>query len=249
MAGREYRMRKRAEGLDATRERIVEATAALHYEQGVAATSYVQIAERAGVGPATVYRHFPTLGSLVEACGAHVHEAMQPPLPENAPAVFAGLDTRQQRLERLVAELDAFYDRGAVWLGIAARDRDRVPGARGVPAADRGRRGCAGPGGARRRISGSRDPARNGPDGRFRVAVAEAARRAAGGVPAHGGPSAGLRDRGRRAGSGRSGHPGRVISSRRQARDHRCLLRRLEFANDAETIASITSGSSAEVNP
>ena len=91
MAGRKYRLRKRAEGLDATRERIVEATAALHYEQGVAATSYVQIAERAGVGPATVYRHFPTLGSLVSACGANVQDAMQPPLPENAPAVFAGL--------------------------------------------------------------------------------------------------------------------------------------------------------------
>jgi AcrR family transcriptional regulator len=127
MAGREYRMRKRAEGLDATRERIVEATAALHYEQGVEATSYVQIAERAGIGAATVYRHFPTLGSLVEACGATVWEEIQPPTPENAPEVFAGLDTRQERLERLVAELDAFYDRGAVWLGHAARDRDRVP--------------------------------------------------------------------------------------------------------------------------
>lgn len=120
-------MRKRAEGLDATRERIVEATAALHVEQGVAATSYIQIAERAGVGPATVYRHFPTLGSLVNACGAHVYEAMRPPLPETTAAVFAGLDTRQQRLDRLVAELDAFYDRGAVHLGVAARDRDRVP--------------------------------------------------------------------------------------------------------------------------
>jgi AcrR family transcriptional regulator len=127
MAGREYRMRKRAEGLDATRERIVEATAALHYEQGVAATSYVQIAERAGVGPATVYRHFPTLGSLVEACGVAVRDAIQPPRPEAAPAIFAGLATRQQRLERLVTELDAFHDRAAVWLGIAARDRDRVP--------------------------------------------------------------------------------------------------------------------------
>jgi AcrR family transcriptional regulator len=127
MAGRKYQLRKRAEGLDATRERIVEATAALHHEQGVAATSYVQIAERAGVGPATVYRHFPTLGSLVEACGAHVNEAMQPPLPENAKTVFAGLGTRQQRLELLVAELDAFYGRGAVWLGIAARDRNSVP--------------------------------------------------------------------------------------------------------------------------
>jgi AcrR family transcriptional regulator len=127
MAGRKYQLRKRAEDLDATRERIVEATAALHYEQGVVATSYIQIAERAGVGPATVYRHFPTLGSLVSACGAHVEEEMRPPLPENAQAVFEGLGTRQQRLERLVAELDAFYGRGAVWLGIAARDRDRVP--------------------------------------------------------------------------------------------------------------------------
>ena len=127
MTGRKYLMRKRAEGLDATRERIVEATAALHYEQGVVATSYVQIAERAGVGPATVYRHFPTIGSLIMACGAHVNEETQPPLPENAQAVFAGLGTRQQRLERLVAELDAYYERGHVWIGIAARDRDKIP--------------------------------------------------------------------------------------------------------------------------
>lgn len=127
MAGREYRMRKRAEGLDATRERIVEATAALHYEQGVAATSYVQIAERAGVGAATVYRHFPTLGDLVSACGASVWDEIRPPVPEDAPALFAGLDEGKPRLERLVAELDAFYDRGAVRLGIADRDRDRVP--------------------------------------------------------------------------------------------------------------------------
>ena len=127
MASREYRMRKRAESLDATRERIVRATAELHAEHGVVATTYVQIAERAGVGAATVYRHFPTLGSLVEACGAHVYEAMQPPRPEAAPALFAGLATRRQRLERLVAELDALYGRGASGLEVAARDRDRVP--------------------------------------------------------------------------------------------------------------------------
>ena len=127
MAGREYRMRKRAEGFDATRERIVEATAALHAEQGVAATSYVQIAERAGVGPATVYRHFPTLGSLVSACGASVWDEIQPPVPESAPALFDGLAAGRPRLERLVAELDAFYERAAGRLAIAARDRDRVP--------------------------------------------------------------------------------------------------------------------------
>lgn len=127
MAGREYRMRKRAEGLDATRERIVEATAALHVEQGVAATTYLQIAERAGVGAATVYRHFPTLGSLVDACGAHIYARVAPPRPEDAPAVFAGLGGRDERLERLVAELDGFYTRAAAPLGVAARDRDRIP--------------------------------------------------------------------------------------------------------------------------
>ena len=126
MAGRKYLMRKRAEGLDATRERIVEATAALHHEQGVVATSYIQIAERAGVGPATVYRHFPTLGSLVSACGAHVTGDAATATGQCAIRLRRP-KTRQQRLERLVAELDAFYDRGAIWLGVAARDRDRVP--------------------------------------------------------------------------------------------------------------------------
>lgn len=126
MSGRAYRLQKRAESQDATRERIVEATVALHAAQGVAATSYVQIAERAGVGPATVYRHFPALGSLVEACGAVVEGMIRAPAPEDAPAVFAGLATREARLDRLVAELDAFYTRGASWLAIAAHDRERI---------------------------------------------------------------------------------------------------------------------------
>ena len=59
---RKYQMKKRAEARDETRERIVRATMALHDEQGVATTSFADIAERAGVGPATVLRHFPTLG-------------------------------------------------------------------------------------------------------------------------------------------------------------------------------------------
>jgi AcrR family transcriptional regulator len=127
MAGREYRMRKRAEDFDATRERIVEATADLHRVQGVAATSYVQIAERAGVGAATVYRHFPTLGSLVTACGASVWREIDPPVPGQAAAVFAGLPDGLPRLERLAAELDAFYARATGWLAIATREQDRVP--------------------------------------------------------------------------------------------------------------------------
>ncbi|HET7714092.1 MAG TPA: helix-turn-helix domain-containing protein [Bauldia sp.] len=124
---RSYRMAKRAEAQEETRERIVRATMALHLEQGVATTSYTDVAERAGVGAATVYRHFPTMGSLVEACGAHVWRMIEPPRPEDAEARFIGLRSRTARIERLARELDAFYARGAVPLWGAEQDRERLP--------------------------------------------------------------------------------------------------------------------------
>lgn len=124
---RDYRMTQRAKAQEETRERIVRATMALHDEQGVAATSFVDVAKRAGVGPATVYRHFSTLGALVMACGAHVWAEMQPPVAETAPAVFAGIEDREARLLRLVETLDSFYRRGALRLGKAAADRAAVP--------------------------------------------------------------------------------------------------------------------------
>jgi AcrR family transcriptional regulator len=124
---RQYRMKKRAAARGETRERIVRATMALHDEQGVAMTSFADVAERAGVGPATVLRHFPTIGSLVMACGEHVVVEMRPPSPADAPRILGGLATTRARLERLVGELDAFYARGSLRLIAAANDRDRVP--------------------------------------------------------------------------------------------------------------------------
>ena len=56
---RKYELKKRAERQDETRQRIVEATVALHEELGPAQTSISKIAERAGVRRSTVYRHFP----------------------------------------------------------------------------------------------------------------------------------------------------------------------------------------------
>lgn len=120
-------MTNRAAAHEETRERIVRATMALHDERGVATTSFADVAQRAGVGPATVFRHFPTLGSLVMACGAHVAAEMQPPSPADVPRVFQGLTTTRARLERLVNELNAFYTRGSLRLIGAANDRDRVP--------------------------------------------------------------------------------------------------------------------------
>ena len=56
---RPYKLKRRAERQDETRQRIIEATIELHQTIGPAATTITEIAERAGVGRVTVYRHFP----------------------------------------------------------------------------------------------------------------------------------------------------------------------------------------------
>ena len=124
---REYRMRKRADARQQTRERIIQATMQLHDEQGVAPTTFSDIAKRAGLGQATLYRHFPTLGDLVQACGGHVWQEMRPPTPDTAAAAFDGLTGLDERLEKLVEEIDAFHRRGALRLGLAGRDRELIP--------------------------------------------------------------------------------------------------------------------------
>jgi AcrR family transcriptional regulator len=70
-ATRPYRMRRRAEHVDETRQRIVEATVRLHTTIGPARTSIASVAEEAGVTRVTVYRHFPALDALFEACSGH----------------------------------------------------------------------------------------------------------------------------------------------------------------------------------
>src|SRR4051812_23166765 len=68
---RKYELKKRAERQDETRQRIVEAAVALHEQLGPASTPISAIAERAGVGRPTVYRHFPDERSLFTACTGH----------------------------------------------------------------------------------------------------------------------------------------------------------------------------------
>jgi AcrR family transcriptional regulator len=120
-------MKRRAEALESTRNQIVWATMQLHAEKGAAATSQADIAARAGVSPATVYRHFPTLGSLVRACGGQIWTAVSPPRPEDAGRLFEGLGTTHERLEKFVEEVSAFYARAWLPLQNARQDRSRVP--------------------------------------------------------------------------------------------------------------------------
>jgi AcrR family transcriptional regulator len=54
MSPRKYDMSNRAASVARTRQRIVDATRELHGEQGIAATSWDDIAARAGVGVGTV---------------------------------------------------------------------------------------------------------------------------------------------------------------------------------------------------
>jgi AcrR family transcriptional regulator len=60
---------------------IAAATAELHAAQGVFATSYAQIAQHAGVSLPTVYKHFPSLNELLQACTGHV-AAQAPAFPQ-----------------------------------------------------------------------------------------------------------------------------------------------------------------------
>src|SRR3954468_4110452 len=127
MAPRRYRMDRRSSAVEETRRRIVEATLALHTEHGIVATRWDEIAERAGVAVATVYRHFPSLNELVPACGELVWERIQPPRLDQADAWFAGRASAAARLERLVAELCAFHARSVRYIEPVWGERKHVP--------------------------------------------------------------------------------------------------------------------------
>lgn len=77
---RPYQLKRRAESQDRTRQKIVDAAIELHQAKGIAATSMGDIAEAAGVGKVTVYRHFADEAALVGACsGQYFHRH---PLPD-----------------------------------------------------------------------------------------------------------------------------------------------------------------------
>ena len=125
---RRYQMATRERGVQETRQRIIGAAISLHAQRGVIATNWEEIAERAGVSTATVYRHFPSLGELVPACARTAFEAgASLPTPAQAAAAFAGLTRPASRIERLIRESCRCYELGAGWLAAARRDAKSVP--------------------------------------------------------------------------------------------------------------------------
>jgi AcrR family transcriptional regulator len=115
---RKYELKQRAEDLAATRQRIVEATVALHDALGPARTTISAIAERAGVQRLTVYRHFPDERSLFEACSHHW--AAQNPAPD--PSEWAAVKNPERRLRVALAAIYAFFRRTEGMTGNLLRD-------------------------------------------------------------------------------------------------------------------------------
>jgi AcrR family transcriptional regulator len=127
LSPRRYRMQARSRSVAETRSRIIEAATELHTERGVLATSWEDIADRAEVAPATVYRHFPSLVELIPACARSVFDIIRPPTLEEAGAKFARLRTPAKRLEVLIRDSCHCYSKGQGWLHAARRERDLIP--------------------------------------------------------------------------------------------------------------------------
>jgi AcrR family transcriptional regulator len=122
---RPYRMSRRAEHVDATRERITAATARLHTSIGPANTSVAAIAEEAGVTRLTVYRHFADLDVLFEACRAHWRAENPPP----DIGVWSGIADLETRVRTALTRLYGWYRDHADELFPIYRDMTTMPDA------------------------------------------------------------------------------------------------------------------------
>ena len=115
---RSYRMGRRREQLEATRQRIAEAAFELHGTVGPAQTSISSVAERAGVQRHTVYHHFPDLTSLFRACTEHGMRVTRIP----AVGPWRAIEDPTTRLRHSLGELYAYYRANARLLGNIVRD-------------------------------------------------------------------------------------------------------------------------------
>ncbi|MGP4020788.1 TetR/AcrR family transcriptional regulator [Saccharopolyspora sp. 5N708] len=120
---RKYELRQRADAMEATRQRITDATIELHGTVGPAHTTIAAIAALAGVQRHTVYRHFPTDDDLFAACSTRYWT--QHPWPDAA--AWKSIDSADERLAAGLDELYAFYSTVAAMLANALRDAETVP--------------------------------------------------------------------------------------------------------------------------
>ena len=120
---RAYKLRRRAEHQDQTRQKIVDATIELHQSIGAAQTTISEIAKRAGVGRVTVYRHFPDEESLFYACSGHYFS--QHPFPDIAR--WRQIPDPVERLKTGLRESYAWHEENAQMIGMALAEARDLP--------------------------------------------------------------------------------------------------------------------------
>jgi AcrR family transcriptional regulator len=123
---RKYELKKRAEDMAKTHERITDAAIELHGTLGPSRTTLSAVAKRAGVERRTLYRHFPNEADLFEACSTHYFNANPWPDLGN----WRAIRDPKERLEGALDELYAYYERTEPMLSNVLRDAELVDFAR-----------------------------------------------------------------------------------------------------------------------
>lgn len=119
---RKYELKKRAETMAQTRQRIAEAAVELHGTIGPSRTTMSAVAERAGVQRHTLYRHFPTEADLFGACSTHFFT--ENPLPDLER--WRAVKDPRKRLSTALDELYAYYERTEAMFTNVLRDAELV---------------------------------------------------------------------------------------------------------------------------
>jgi AcrR family transcriptional regulator len=104
---RTYTMRRREARRDEVRRRIVDAAVVLKQTKASGELSVAEIAEQAGVGRVTVYRHFPDLDVLKQASSQRFFAQNPPPDPSR----WAAIANPHARLRAGLAEAHAYHRR------------------------------------------------------------------------------------------------------------------------------------------
>jgi AcrR family transcriptional regulator len=123
---RKYEFKKRALTQAETRQRILEATVALHSSLGPARTTITAIAERAGVQRLTVYRHFADQRSLFEGC----RDLWMAENPAPDVSRWAALKDPAERMQVALCEIYAYFRSTEGMTGNLVRDFAASPGLR-----------------------------------------------------------------------------------------------------------------------
>ena len=91
---------------------------ALYQEQGVSATTMLDVARRADVAPGTVANHFGSASALAAEVSGTILGDLHMPTPD----LFDGVDGLPDRIGLLVRELSAFFERSEPWWRASQRD-------------------------------------------------------------------------------------------------------------------------------